>query len=240
MTLPLTELAQRATVRLIPSAHYKPPVLQPLVDTQSELTALEKLEGKTSGRLVAQKRGLPDLDPRELVFRARAYQLRKFGETYVNSAFTYSRAGGNRFNAGDRGAWYCAFEDLVAIEEVGFHRTRELEFTGELHDEALYQAFLADLIGEFPDLRRRDEVATTPTLATCLDPDPGIGYPAGQTLARALREAGHTGLIYPSVRALGGICFVAFDPKIVQNVRPGAKWWLKWTGSLAFTVTTAA
>ena len=151
----------------------------------------------------------------------------------MNAAFLYTRPGGNRFNDADRGAWYCAFDELTAIEEVGYHRTRELHFTRRYEDEACYQALMADFIGPFPDLRG---VAPPPE---CLHEDPDIGYPPGQRLARDLRQTGHGGLLYPSVRQRQGTCFAAFEPQIVQNVRPGAKWWLKWEGRPEFTVTTA-
>jgi len=43
------------------------------------------------------------------------------------------------------------------------------------------------------------------------------------------------GVVYPSVRKRGGACLAAFQPALVQNVRPGAKWTLKWQGEPAFT-----
>lgn len=232
MSLPVSGLAEKATVRLISTAYYKPPVLRGLAEDDGALAALEALEGLTNRRLKGQRQGLPDLDPRELAFRARKSALDTWGHTYVNAAFLYTRPTGNRFNDGRRGAWYCAFDDLTAIEEVAYHRTRELAYTECFEDEAVYQALLADFIGDFPDLR---EVSPPPA---CLAADPEVGYPAGQALALALREAGHGGVIYPSVRRTGGTCFAAFEPQIVQNTRPGAKWHLVWSGSAEFTVTT--
>lgn len=230
MSLPITELAARATVRLIPTAYYKPPVLSPLADTPLELSALEKLEGLTNRRLRAETQGLPDLDTRELAFRARSQQLQSWGHTHVNAAFTYTRPTGNRFNSGQRGAWYCAFDDLTAIEEIAFHRTRELTFIGVFEDEAVYQALLADFIGTFPDLR------TVKPPPPCLAPAPETGYPAGQQLALSLRADGWSGLLYPSLRKPEGTCFAAFEPQIVQNVRPGARWRLVWSGSPHYDV----
>ncbi|SUS06370.1 RES domain (fragment) [uncultured Defluviicoccus sp.] len=54
-----------------------------------------------------------------------------------------------------------------------------------------------------------------------------------------MRRDGHRGLLYPSVRRAGGRCFVAFDPGIVQNVRPGASWTLIWRGTPDFAVEAA-
>ena len=142
--------------------------------------------------------------------------------------FSFDDVRVNRFNAGDRGAWYCAWDMLTSAQEVGFHRTRELGFIGRYEDEACYVELLADFIGDFPDLHGEAHPA--------LDPDPERGYPAGQRLAADLRAEGHRGLIYPAVRHPGGRCFVAFDPGIIQNVRPGARWKLVWQGAPAFTI----
>ena len=239
--LPLTAIAEPATVRLIPTAYYKPPVLRALVDDAEELAILEEIEGLTNRRLRAQTEGLPELDARELLFRA-------WGRSHVNAAFAYSRPEGNRFNGPGRGAWYAAFDDLTAIQEVGYHRTRELSRIARFEDEAVYQALLAGFIGDFHDLRplvvggkgeRGSGGKRRAKPPACLDPEPEVGYPAGQALALDLRAEGARGLIYPSVRRPGGACLAAFEPHLVQNVRPGAKWKLTWDGTPDFTATTA-
>jgi RES domain-containing protein len=227
----ITPINDRALVRLIPETRHKPPVLRGLVDTDAEAAVLAELEGETSARLIAEREGTPALDRRELAFARRAGDLRIYGQSHINAAFAYTRPSGNRFNSGDRGAWYCAWHMLTSAAEVGFHRTRELGYIGRYQDEARYVELLADFIGDFPDLRGEAHPA--------LDPEPGTGYPAGQALAADLRRAGHRGLIYPSVRHPGGRCFVAFDPGIIQNVRPGASWILVWNGTPEFAVVGA-
>jgi RES domain-containing protein len=225
MTLPLAPIAEQATVRLIPTAYYKPPVLRPLVDDDLELEILAMIEGLTNQRLKAQNAGLPGLDARELVFNA-------WGQSHINAAFAYTRPEGNRFNDKSRGAWYCAFDDLTAIAEVAFHRTRELERINIFEDEVVYQALLAGFLGDFHDLRPAP--ADTPSL----NPDPAIAYPEGQALAATLRSQNSRGIVYPSQRKKGGLCLVAFHPYLVQNVRPGARWKLTWTGTSQYTLTT--
>ena len=117
----------------------------------------------------------------------------------------------------------------IAELRRGEDRTRELGFIGRYEDEARYVELLADFIGDFPDLGDEPD---HPALAS----DPASGYAAGQALALTLRGEGHRGLIYPSVRHPGGRCFVAFDPGIVQNVRPGASWVLTWSGAPEFSL----
>ncbi|KPQ08637.1 MAG: RES domain [Saliniramus fredricksonii] len=224
----ITSVNDRALVRLIPQTRHKPPVLRGLVDSDEEAQILAGIEGETSARLIAEREGSPALDRRELAFARRAHDLQLYGQSHINAAFTYTRPSGNRFNTGARGAWYCAWDMLTSAQEVGFHRTRELGFIGRYEDEARYVELLADFIGDFPDLHGMAHPA--------LDPDPDRGYPAGQRLAADLRSEGHRGLIYPSVRHAGGRCFVAFDPGIIQNVRPGAGWRLVWRGAPEFTV----
>jgi RES domain-containing protein len=220
--VPLCPVHQTDTVRLVPTAYYKPPVLKPLIDTEEELEILSAFEGLTNQRLLVEASGLGDLEARELLFYA-------YGQTYVNAAFSYTRPEGNRFNDAARGAWYCAYDDLTAIEEVAYHRTRELERIQVFQDMAEYQVLLAAFIGEFHDVRGFDKSTDF------LGPDPMIAYRAGQKLAQSLRREQSRGIVYPSVRKVGGICLVAFQPHLVQNVRPGARWQLSWSGSAQFT-----
>lgn len=122
------------------------------------------------------------------------------------------------------GAWYCAWDVMVSVAEVAFHRTRELAYAGVFNDVARYVELHADFIGDFDDLRDEPGHAA-------LDPDPTIGYPEGQELANRLRRSESRGLIYPSVRAPEGDCLVCFAPNAVQSVRPGASWDMAWDGT---------
>lgn len=210
MTLPISEIAQQRTVRLIPSGTYKPPVLRALVDDEAELETLAALEGLTSKRLAAP---------------VASQDYDAWGRSYIAAAFTYTRRGGNRFNDESRGAWYAGFDDRTSLSEVAFHKTRELAYIDHFHDQVDYRALHASFIGRFHDLR---SVEPPPD---CLHGDVELAYPLGQALARELIAQGARGLIYPSVRHPGGICLVAFQPNVVQDVTPGANWRLTWDGS---------
>ena len=229
MALPPTvDLAQRDTIRLISTGRLKPPALRALAADDGALQDLAALEGVTSGRLTGQESGLPDLDPRELVFG-------RPGHSFINAAFTYTRPGGNRFNDESRGAWYCGFDTATAIGEVSYHLGRELEAIGRFDNVTDYAELVTDLFGAFHDLRGLGSAEPA------LHADPAIGYPAGQALARELRSAAlSNGIVYPSTRHPGGTCLVAFRPDLVQNLRQGAVWRLQWEGKVMPKVTRMA
>lgn len=216
--LPVVDLAQRNTIRLISSGQLKDPVLLPLAANHGAFEDLASLESATNGRLRAQQSGLPDLAPRELVF-GRA------GHAFINAAFTHTRLEGNRFNDENRGAWYCAFEVETSVAEVSYHLTRELENIGRFENITDYAELLADFIGPFHDTRGQNPRPDYLSL------DTAVGYPAGQALARELRSQGGNGIVYPSARRDGGTCLVALRPDLVQNIRQGGIWRLEWQGT---------
>ncbi|ESX03358.1 hypothetical protein X769_18405 [Mesorhizobium sp. LSJC268A00] len=222
--LKLISIRER-TVRLIASAHHKPPVLEPLASSFGARTLLEDLESVTSGRQVAQQVGIPGVGPEAL---AQGY-----GYTYINAAFAYPRHAGNRFNSKDWGAWYSAYSVDTALQEVAFHLTRALESAGGEYDNTTqYVELFATFQAEFHDMRGCEPKPD------CLDPDTSKAYPLGQSLASELREAGSNGIIYPSCRCSNsGSCLVAFWPGLVQEFQKGHTWALTWAGSPTPTIT---
>ena len=227
--LPLMAVSDRALVRLIPATYHKPPALRGLVDGDDEMALLAEVEAMTSARHTAERGRDLGIDRLELAWARREADLRVYGVSHVNAAFTYRRAGGNRFNDESRGAWYCSWSAMTSVAEVGYHYTRELTHIGVFDSKVRYVELLADFIGDFPDLSHQPD-------HPALHEDPAIGYPRGQELANQLRTEGYRGLVYPSVRHPGGTCLVAFDPSAVQNVRPGAKWEITWSGSPDYDV----
>jgi hypothetical protein len=213
----LTRIRQQRTIRLIPTARQKPPVLEKLVASFGHRADLEELEAMTSGRLMAERSGLPGL--------AAADMAHDYGYSYINAAFAYARPRGSRFSTHRWGAWYGAFEAETGLAEVAYHLTRELKNVGVFHNVTRYVELVCDIDAEFCDLRGEEP------LPACLDPDGERGYAAGQQLASELREAGANGIVYPSVRRPGGTCFVAFWPGLIQSFQHGAVWELVWAGS---------
>ncbi len=220
-SLPRRAFTCATTVRLISTAYIDEPALTPLADSDSERAVLEELEGLTSARRTTKISRPAGIAQEELVTPAQGY-----GWTHINAAFCYTRAGGNRFNGADRGAWYASYGETAvptAQAEVAYHLTRELDATGVYENVTAYRELFAGITTEFHDLGGHEG-------EDCLSPDPEVGYPAGQALARALLAAGGNGLLYGSRRLAGGHCLAAFRPHLVQNLRQGDRWVFRWQG----------
>ncbi|TAL77485.1 MAG: RES domain-containing protein [Burkholderiaceae bacterium] len=221
---PLSSLRQFDTFRLLPSRFVdrEDSVLAPLSDSEAHLKDLFDLDNATNLRLVGERGALPGIGVDELVFGVPCFRL-------VNAAFTYPRPEGSRFNNGDRGAWYCAFDLDTAMAEIVFHKTVEYAEINYFEDEVSYQALLADFSGEFHDLH------DTSDFLNCLAPD---SYVASQKLAEQLLALGSMGVVYPSVRRQGGTNLACFRPALVGNVRRGSAFQLRWSGSPEPTIST--
>lgn len=214
---PLSLLRQVDTCRLIPSrfADLEDSVLAPLADDDAHLRQLFELDNATNARLVAEYGGAPGIGVDELVFGVPNFRI-------INAAYTYARPEGARFNDGERGAWYCAFERETALAEIIFHKTVEYQEIDYFHDSVSYQSLLADFSATFHDLRNDER------FAACLDP---TSYIASQELAATLLDAGSMGVIFPSTRRAGGTNLACFRPALVGNVRKGTAYRLTWDGS---------
>jgi RES domain-containing protein len=215
--VPQHALRQFDTVRLIPSRFVdaEDSVLAPLAPDDATLRDLFDLDNATNERLRGESGQLPGIGMDELVFGVPNFRM-------INAAFTYARPEGSRFNDGERGAWYCAFELETALAEVSFHKTVEYQEIGRFDDSVSYQALLADFNAGFHDLRG------APDWDDCLDPR---SYVASQQLAIELLEQGSMGIIYPSVRRPEGTNLACFRPALVGNVRKGRAYRLTWAGS---------
>ncbi|HEY6661706.1 MAG TPA: RES family NAD+ phosphorylase [Sphingomicrobium sp.] len=221
--LPLVREAFPRTVRLVSSARLRDPVLAPLADSDDELALLAEIEAATSGRQVAEERGLGALSAAELVHGVPHAK-------FINASFAYAKPHAPmRFNPADRGAWYAALVVETCLAEVGYHMTNALADAGDFNAVVEYGEMHASMSGVFVDLRDRPQ-------HDCLNPDSTIGYPAGNVVAALARQAGHNGIIYPSVRHRGGTCIAALWPNVVQSVAQGAMYRLTWAGSPEYTV----
>lgn len=222
--LPFVREAFPRTMRLVASARLRDAVLAPLADSDNELALLAEIESATSGRLISEERGRGGLSAAELVHGVPHAK-------FINASFAYAKPREpNRFNPAERGAWYAALAVETCVAEVGHHLTSALADAGDFHAVVDYSEMLSSMAGVFVDLRQAPD-------HRCLDPNPAVGYPAGNAVAAATRAAGHNGIIYPSVRKAGGTCIAALWPNVVQSVVQGAIYRLSWSGTPTFTAS---
>lgn len=212
-------------MRLVATGRLRDPVLSLLLNdprsgdrSPDELAALARdlaeIEGSTSARLNAQSS------------LSAVFPSGRPHANFVNAAFAYWRPRErNRFNDTGFGAWYAAYEVETAVAEVTFHIGRELERVRDWHAAVEWSEMWASFAGAFVDLRGLEP------RPVCLDPDIAVGYPAGNVVAQDVREAGHNGIIYPSVRRAGGTCLAALWPHVVQSVTQGAVIRAVWDGA---------
>jgi hypothetical protein len=171
------------------------------VATQADAEAVMELEGWTNDRLVASR--LQRLPREEWVFgRPNA--------SIVMAAFMHGALAGGRFTSGDLGAWYAAASLRTGAAEVGHHLRREVVARGVTEMRRVYREYTARLAGAYYDIRGQR------------DAQPGLyapdSYAASQPFGEDVRASGGDGIVYDSVRHLGGVNVVAYRPRNVLDV----------------------
>ena len=173
--------------RLIPS-RFPPIGLFDTVATAADLNAVMELVGWTNDRLVAHR--IARLPQDEWVYG-------RPNSSIVMAAFLHVAPGGMRFNSGDLGAWYAAAALTTAIAEVAHHLRREAVARGISGIERTFRAYTCTLAGSYLDIRSQQAIR-----ADIYAPD---SYVASQALGEAIRAAGGAGIIYDSLRHMGGV-----------------------------------
>jgi hypothetical protein len=192
--------APHPSFRLIPS-RFPPIGLFDTVATGADLAAAMELAGWTNDRLVAER--VVRL-PREDWVHGRP------NASIVMAAFLHVPPGGNRFNGPDLGAWYAAAAFPTAAAEVAHHLRREAVATSVPLMRRQFRCYEARLEGDFLDLR--GESAARPEV---LHP---VSYATSQVFGETIRANGGTGLVWDSLRHVGGVCVVSFRPRAILDV----------------------
>jgi hypothetical protein len=130
------------------------------------------------------------------------------GASYVMASFTHLNPKGSRFSDGTFGVYYAAAELETAIAETVFHFE---EFARDGADPPRMEDMRV-LVGvaamDFEDV----DAVPEPLRSQVLDP---ASYAASRPHAQQLRDDGAMGVVYPSVRRVGGTCIGAFKPPAV-------------------------
>ncbi len=202
-------------------------VLAQLTGEEREIEDLAELDGATNARLLGEEGLLSEIGVYELLYGVAYSEI-------VNASFTHAAPRGGRFNNSHRGAWYAGLQRETSIAEVAFHKLEQLrEVDWKLEEVSTYDDYLADFAAEFHDLR-----GDAPRFRRFLRPGPiPECYAESQQFAGDLLERGSNGVVYPSVRRMGGTCVACFRPVLVYHVRTAARLEFSLHAGRAFTVS---
>ncbi len=192
--------APHPSYRLIPS-RFPPIGLFDTVATAADLAAAMELAGWTNDRLVAER--VARL-PREQWVHGRP------NASIVMAAFLHVPPGGSRFNGPDLGAWYAAAAFSTAAAEVAHHLRREAVATAQPLMRRQFRCYQARLDGAFLDVRGEHE-----SRPEVYDP---ASYARSQVFGEAARADGNAGIVWDSLRHVGGVCAVSFRATAVLDI----------------------
>lgn len=184
------------------------------VADEAEYDAIYELEAAFS----------PHYDVGHLVqYLPRSEWVFGLGAGYVMAPFAYRIP--SRFTDGTFGIYYAGLEEETAIKEVAFHRGRFMESTKEPATVIEQLILRAKVTGDLVDIR--GEGTAHPEW---YDPDPSH-YGPPQVLGAQLHAAGEPGLVYTSVRNLGGGCVGILRPKVISACRHSRHLNYYWDGT---------
>lgn len=146
------------------------------------------------------------------------------GASYVMAPFTHVNRQGSRFADGSYGAYYAASELATALAETVYHFERLARDSSDPPRSEDMRVLVGELSADLHDLSAED----LPLQSRLLDPD---DYAVSQAWARALRESGSNGVVYPSVRRPGGHCAAAFWPNVPAIPRQERHLQFHWNGA---------
>lgn len=178
-----------------------------------EWEELSEIEGLTNERLRPIAGNLARV-PRE----RRAFGP---GSAYIMAPFAYCSPG--RFGDGSFGVLYAGLDESTARAEVFYHRARFLQATGQPREVATYQLLALACTGGLEDIR-------TAAGSDLYHPDPS-GYAPAQAFAAQVRGRDVDGILYASVRRLGGECVAGFWPDLFSECRHLRRVQCYWDGS---------
>lgn len=213
MTAPEIRVTWDRYYRLINSAHPPIDLFEDIADPADWLL-LGSGESKTNPRL-AQTIGNLDLVPKER-------RVGGPGASYLMAPFVHVTPDHQgRFHDGTFGAFYGADGFETALFETVHHTQL---FCAATEEAPGWIADKRELIG------RLDAVLTD--VRTGFDDLLDLfDYGRSQTFARERRADGANGILYPSVRNPGGICFAAFHPDVVSAPVQGRHITYHWDGA---------
>lgn len=197
--VPANRVRWQATYRIIPS-RYPPISVFERVAPREDWDALYALESLTNPRLREEAGNISMVPSSRRVNGPNA--------SIVMAPFTHvSKERRTRFSDGTFGIYYAGHAFETALREVAFHMANFHSATKDPPTKIDFRTYKGAIDKVLHDIRG-------PGFEALLSPDMAE-YTKPQRLARALRESGSNGIVYPSVRHPGGECIAAFWPDVV-------------------------
>jgi hypothetical protein len=178
-----------------------------LVDDPNELDVLIMVEGLTNPLAREAAGALASIPPERRYTGANA--------GLVMTPFVLPSV--SRFADGSFGILYAGDNIVTALGEAGHYQSARLLATA---------APAGTTVPLFSFALRIDAVVADARLVNGVDPAiyDAESYAASRPFGASIREAGHNGLHYDSVRHSGGECVGLFWPDAVQHASPGPEW----------------
>ena len=208
---PLKRIRWNQAYRIVPSRFPTIGVYDRVADP-ADLDAVFALEAMTNPRLREEVGALRQV-PKER-------RLSGPGSTPVMAAFTHLNSEGSRFSDGSWGVFYAGHSVATAVEETVYHRERFLVATKEPACEIQMRCYRTHLDCRLHDIRGGWSAEH--------DPD---SYVASVALARKLRDADSSGIVFDSARHAGGECVAAFQPDVVAPCVQAQHLIYRWDGA---------
>lgn len=202
-------------VRIIRSSFPPIDLFEDIADPE-DWALLISAEQKTNPRLMASIGNLDLVPP--------ARRVGGPGASYLMAPFTHvSPDRPSRFSTGSYGVLYVAAQFDTALFETIHHHARFMARTGEAPGwTSQFREIILSVRADLHDLRSEQSGQQD-----ALAPDT---YVASQSLAASLRAAGSDGIVYPSVRHIGGECVGLFYPDCAANPIQGRHLAYHWDG----------
>jgi len=200
--------------RLINSAYPPIDIFEDIADP-ADWELLAVAESKTNPRIAETIGNLDAIAPE--------HRVSGIGASYVMAPFVHATPDKpGRFHDGTFGAFYGANSYETALFETIHHMG---QFYAATNEDPGWIADMRELVGDIDadliDIRGGG-------FDDLLDPN---DYTSSQAFARAARDAGENGIVYPSVRHRGGECFVAFLPNVMGKPIQGRHITYHWNGN---------
>jgi len=193
---PAIKLEDQDQFRIIPSTFPTINFFEDLVNA-SEMELLWEIESLTNERLRQEVGDIFLVPPEERVSGPNS--------SIIMAAFTHIGKE-SRFTDGSYGIYYASLSIETAIKETVHHREQFLQRTSEEACEITMRLYQGNVIEPLHDVRGNK-------FSKLYHPS---NYKESQVFAKKLRESKSWGLVYNSVRHIGGECIAVFKPKAIS------------------------